>query len=205
MYNSRNSRGSDPPSFANYSIDAIEAMFYNAGGVAEGAGLFTGILDGAGYTLNSMGDNAIEGISSLNSLQGWKNLGNSMLDNMLWWRALPNAWEGLKSAGQFWLNAPNMSAYEFGYGYANMQTPYLVEAGLLYGGYKTVMFARYGGELSFGKNFRIAPFGNRTGHPTGRFPHYHRRSGPNPRDGQGIGRHRPWDTNTYDKTFWDRF
>ena len=25
-----------------------------------------------------------------------------------------------------------------------------------------------------GKNFRIAPFGNRTGHPTGEYPHYHR-------------------------------
>ena len=70
---------------------------------------------------------------------------------------------------------------------------------------KTVKFARYGGELSFGKNFRIAPFGNRTVHPTGRFPHYHRRFSSNPRDGQGIGRHRPWDTNSYDRTFWDRF
>ncbi|MBO6524826.1 MAG: hypothetical protein JJ971_13425 [Balneolaceae bacterium] len=59
-----------------------------------------------------------------------------MFDNMLWWRALPNAWEGLKSAGQFWANAPNMSAYEFGYGYANMQTPAVVEAGLMAIGYK---------------------------------------------------------------------
>jgi RHS repeat-associated protein len=28
--------------------------------------------------------------------------------------------------------------------------------------------------LSHGSKVRIAPFGNRTGHPTGRYPHYHR-------------------------------
>jgi RHS repeat-associated protein len=63
-------------------------------------------------------------------------------------------------------------------------------------------------EFVFGKNFRIAPFGNRTGHPTGELPHYHRRGldpDGNVRPGQGIGRHRPWDTRTDDKSFWDRF
>ena len=38
-----------------------------------------------------------------------------------------------------------------------------------------------------GSDCQMAPFGNRTGHPTGGFPHYHRR-GPG-----GIKRHRPWD------------
>jgi hypothetical protein len=57
-------------------------------------------------------------------------------------------------------------------------------------------------------NWRIAPFGNRTGHPTGRFPHYHRRgldSSGNVRPGQGIGRHRPWDRRSTDRGFRDRF
>ena len=70
-------------------------------------------------------------------------------------------------------------------------------------GYKT------GKEFPIGKNFRAAPFGNRTGHPTGRYPHYHRRPKPNEKGqvprGQGIDRHRPWDTQPSDKNFWDRF
>jgi len=68
---------------------------------------------------------------------------------------------------------------------------------------------RSGKEISFGKNFRVAPFGNRTGHPTGKYPHYHRRPQPDSKGqvprGQGINRHRPWDKSDYDKTFWDRF
>ena len=59
------------------------------------------------------------------------------------------------------------------------------------------------------KSFRIAPFGNRTGHPIGRYPHYHRRS-INPRTcetnpGGGIGRHRPWEGKGTDTSFWNRF
>ena len=66
-----------------------------------------------------------------------------------------------------------------------------------------------GWELSIGKNIRLAPFGNRSGHLTGRFPHYHRRSIDSDtgetKPGQGIGRHRPWDQKSTDKSFWDRF
>jgi RHS repeat-associated protein len=67
-----------------------------------------------------------------------------------------------------------------------------------------------GAELSIGSNFRLALWGNRTGHPTGQFPHYHRRGGPldakgNPPPGQGIKRHRPWDTKSTDKCACDRF
>jgi len=67
-----------------------------------------------------------------------------------------------------------------------------------------------GAELSIGRNFRIAPWGNRTGHPTGRYPHYHRRGGPldvngNPPPGQSIKRHRPWDSRSTDRDGWDRF
>lgn len=67
-------------------------------------------------------------------------------------------------------------------------------------------FARAGRELSFGPNFRIAPFGNRTGHPTGKYPHYHRRPSAKPPPGQSIDRHRPWDKDDRFDTNWrDRF
>lgn len=66
-----------------------------------------------------------------------------------------------------------------------------------------------GAELSVGRNFRFAPWGNRTGHSTGKYPHYHRRGAPdtkgNTPPGQGIGRHRPWDKKSTDKCGCDRF
>ena len=59
------------------------------------------------------------------------------------------------------------------------------------------------------KNFRIAFFGNRTGHPTGKFPHYHRhvpgRKPGTTKPGGSVDRHRPWDSKGTDKSFWDRF
>lgn len=65
-----------------------------------------------------------------------------------------------------------------------------------------------GAELKIGSNLRIAPWGNRTGHPIGRYPHYHRRGGPdangNTPPGQGIGRHRPWEKKPSDKCGCDR-
>ena len=93
-----------------------------------------------------------------------------------------------------------------------------VFGGVLAGGYSARGFAT-GKEFSFGfKNFRLAPWGNRgnlaPAHPTGRFPHYHR-SVPHPKakmaakghsaDGQGMSRHRPWDTKHEDTKFKDRF
>jgi RHS repeat-associated protein len=66
-----------------------------------------------------------------------------------------------------------------------------------------------GGEFRVGKNWRFAPFGNRTGHPLGEWPHYHRRGMPGPDGktppGQGIGRHRPLEKSDCDKNFCDRF
>jgi RHS repeat-associated protein len=68
---------------------------------------------------------------------------------------------------------------------------------------------RRGPELVI-RGVRVAPLGNATRHPTGRFPHYHRRV-PNPRrpgesmPGQGIGRHRPWDRRSSDRRWRDRF
>ncbi|MFP4439784.1 MAG: RHS repeat-associated core domain-containing protein, partial [Chloroflexaceae bacterium] len=73
---------------------------------------------------------------------------------------------------------------------------------------------RVGKEFSIGRNFRIAPFGNRTGHRFGEYPHYHRvrRFGPKfpgkrftPRPGQGMDRHRPWEPDPRDKSLLDRF
>lgn len=65
-----------------------------------------------------------------------------------------------------------------------------------------------GKEIKLGKNLRLAPFGNRTGHRYGRYPHYHRR-GFNPdgsiREGQGMKRHRPWEPWSNDTSFSDRF
>jgi len=66
-----------------------------------------------------------------------------------------------------------------------------------------------GKEYNIGKNgTRLAPWGNRTGHKAGKFPHYHRkifnRKG-KVKQGQGIKRHRPWDKKPTDKSLWDRF
>lgn len=50
-----------------------------------------------------------------------------------------------------------------------------------------------------GTGIRVAPLGNRTNHPLGKLPHYHRRV-PDPNNpnaslpGQGFYRHRPWET-----------
>lgn len=59
--------------------------------------------------------------------------------------------------------------------------------------------AAYGREYNIGSNgTRIAPFGNRTSHRYGRWPHYHRAI-PDPKrpghslPGQGIRKHRPWE------------
>jgi RHS repeat-associated protein len=58
-------------------------------------------------------------------------------------------------------------------------------------------YVRRGYETKIGKNWRIAPFGNRVGKWYNRLPHYHRRgTGP----GQGIGRHRPWQSSEHDRS-----
>lgn len=65
-----------------------------------------------------------------------------------------------------------------------------------------------GAEIAIG-GMRFAPLGNRTGNPNGGLPHYHRRTidpaTGQTAPGQGIGRHRPWDTRSTDRSFWDRF
>ena len=63
-----------------------------------------------------------------------------------------------------------------------------------------------GREWAPNKDCRLAPFG-RTGHRYGEKPHYHRRVyQPNGKvkPGQGVRRHRPWETKSTDISFWDR-
>jgi RHS repeat-associated protein len=73
---------------------------------------------------------------------------------------------------------------------------------------QVIRFALNGWEISIGDDFRLAPFGNRTGNRLGRIPHYHRRIfDPDGavRDGGGIGRHRPWEAPPPGKPWWWRF
>ena len=77
---------------------------------------------------------------------------------------------------------------------------------------KAIDFVKNGKEITFkNSKTRIAPFGNRPkSKPTfsKKAPHYHRqRIDPNGnvKPGQGIGRHRPWESKSTDKFFWDRF
>ncbi len=62
----------------------------------------------------------------------------------------------------------------------------------MYGGGRVAKAIQTGREIKIGNNFRIAPFGNRTEHPIGKYPHYHRRvvdENGVTKPGQGIGRH----------------
>jgi hypothetical protein len=86
---------------------------------------------------------------------------------------------------------------------AGVATPYSASSA------RIAYLASIGKKYKFGKNLKIAPFGNRTGHPTGELPHYHRRNNVPPNGqvepGQGLPRHRPWDSSKFDKSFKDRF
>jgi hypothetical protein len=80
---------------------------------------------------------------------------------------------------------------------------------LVTGFYACRQLFKQGSEFVIGPNWRIAPFGNRTGHPIGRWPHYHRRGalGPDgkPLPGEGMNRHRPFEKKSCDTGFCDRF
>jgi RHS repeat-associated protein len=83
-------------------------------------------------------------------------------------------------------------------------------SGALLGDISAFIIYRAGGELRIGRNIRIAPYGNRTGHPSGELPHYHRRAWPDAETGVtppggGIGRHRPWDPPPVGQPWWRRY
>jgi len=67
------------------------------------------------------------------------------------------------------------------------------------------IYAVRGYELTFGNNFRLSPFGNRTGNQWGRYPHYHRRFPTPNTPGGGIARHRPWQPAPPGYPWWWRF
>lgn len=84
----------------------------------------------------------------------------------------------------------------------------MVAGASVYGGGRVASFAKHGREIKIGNDLRIAPFGNRTGHQYGKYPHYHRRvvdSSGKTLPGQGIGRHRPWETKSTDTSWKNRF
>ena len=111
-------------------------------------------------------------------------------------------------AGAYDVNDPYIKASQVSANVASVTAP--SSAGL-----KAFKWFKSGKEFVFrGGKLRVAPFGNRTGHVTGKYPHYHR-SVPHPNarralrgesaPGQSINRHRPWDTKEVDKSFLDRF
>lgn len=108
----------------------------------------------------------------------------------------------LSPAEEEWLR--DNRSYTIG-GYAGTMGQALIPAG---GAVKGIQAVRAAREPVI-RGVRIAPFGNATHHPFGRWPHYHRRGplGPRgvPRPGQGIGRHRPFEPSRHDRSFWDRF
>jgi RHS repeat-associated protein len=114
-------------------------------------------------------------------------------------RALRATWSGAKAAGR----GARAAARAVGRG-ARAAYNAVGRASRWAGG-KVAAGARYvwkGYETKFGNNWRIAPFGNRVGGWYNRLPHYHRRGqGP----GQGIGRHRPWQSSRHDRHWWNRF
>jgi hypothetical protein len=133
--------------------------------------------------------------------------------NRTWGSYLPGTEAG-DSAAQYWADMhvkTGNGLYAIPGLFASLWTPDTAMATtttLLSGGAGSIG-VRFGREITFGKNVRIAPFGNRTGHPLGELPHYHRR-GLDPatgqtRPGQGVGRHRPWEKKSTDKSFGDRF
>ncbi|MEJ1249540.1 RHS repeat-associated core domain-containing protein, partial [Denitratimonas tolerans] len=120
-----------------------------------------------------------------------------------------------ENAAMHWAGMANETGnpfYDFLGGLASLWTPdtaFATATTLIPIGGGSSIGVRAGKEIRFGKNLRIAVFGNRTGHKYGELPHYHRR-GIDPRtggviDGQGIGRHRPWEPKSTDRYFWDRF
>ncbi|MDW8321235.1 MAG: RHS repeat-associated core domain-containing protein [Armatimonadota bacterium] len=100
---------------------------------------------------------------------------------------------GLTERVREWLGVNDVVDYSSGWYIGGELTGYAWWFFFNYHGYRT------GYEFRLGRNFRIAPWGNRRGHKYGEWPHYHRRGR------GGIARHRPWEPKASDRSFWDRF
>jgi RHS repeat-associated protein len=102
------------------------------------------------------------------------------------------------SGGRFvrnplWVRPPYADAVDWGFGIVAVAPIVVI------GGVEAV--GVWGAEIVIGTRIRIAPTGN-TGPGRFKWPHYHiRREGP----GQGIKRHRPWETKESDTSWRDRF
>jgi len=146
----------------------------------------------------------------------YRYVGNSPVNyvdpmGLYWLNDLANFSAGFGDALTFGLTAEFRETYGYGdvvdkcsglYSAGEYST-FLIPVGAAGNIYRTGM------EFKIGKNFRFAPLGNRTGHPTGKYPHYHRRPTPNAKGqvprGQGMKRHRPWDKSPDDNNFRSRF
>jgi len=122
------------------------------------------------------------------------------------------SWQDAQGRGMTWdqwWNHPDTTIQDQLDGQTIEPNPGIDPVDLVTGGYACRKLFKEGSEIPFGQNWRIAPFGNRSGHPIGRWPHYHRRGTPGPDGktppGQGIGRHRPLEKKACDKDFCDRF
>ncbi|PRY87638.1 RHS repeat-associated protein [Mongoliibacter ruber] len=165
----------------------------------------SGFVDGFGAGIGS----TVDFFASLGTTQGWKYLGQGMLDMaMLGCQTCP---QGMMMRAQmadgtinYIQNIPNMSAYEMGYdlGFGTEKALEIAitrgvytGSGVGIGSVRMLSNSSMRGTTLFktGKNFRI-DLDLRNG------LHYHRR-GPG-----GIGRHRPWQVKPGDQgDFWKRF
>jgi len=108
-----------------------------------------------------------------------------------------------------WWNDPDTTMQDQIDSQAIQPNPGIDPIDIISGGSACRRLYEAGREIPIGKNWRFAPFGNRTGNSLGQWPHYHRRGMPGPDgkipEGQGIGRHRPWEKKGCDRDFCDRF
>jgi hypothetical protein len=155
----------------------------------------------------------------LGGLQGSVNIVNGLQDIAIGLMNLPalltNGIASLEeSAGilpEGSLRVPYIASPDWSYGLITEEDALAHDISKFVGSSGLLLGYSLGAEISlFSGNFRLAPFGNRTGHAIGRFPHYHRRGPFNPVTGetiagQGIGRHRPWELKIPDLSFWNRF
>ena len=175
--------GNDPVNFIDPvglewwdPVDVVRAGVDGVGSVAEGIGsVLDNALDGARCLLGDLA-------GAVYNWSGWDEVANALA-----------GFSDVMTFGITWEIRNLMGTNDV----IDMSSTYYV-AGAATGTLVHYVAFKKGVEIRIGRNFRIAPYGNRTGHKYGRYPHYHRRGPIDPRTGQtkagqGIGRHRPWE------------